>query len=739
MGDRAVGEAGRTRRCAAGCSTGWRTGGSGSTAHGRPAPRSVGAAGRRGRPRRRPGRRCWRCGRAARTCRSLQSLTKLLADEAVPFLAAYRLQGLRAAQARGVGADLGPAAPRGRRRGRSAPIPVPPKYTSADFRKTVVLAGTAASSTCPRSGSSSTRTPAGRPTRPRCSAGPAGTTPSRPWPWPLIIGAREAEGWADERLVPLVAGLAELQPWVRAVARRDRPDLRRSAWPTFCRRAARPRAQVARRRRADACDAPAPRWRPAAASPRTTRQRHEATGMSTLLRDVIDIPERAGAEDYVLRLTDGVGDGPRRARPSTSYVVTAGARRGLRRRRSDLVADAVTTGISRGAFLTGSFGSGKSHFMAVLHALLRHDPAARAEGRAAAGHRHSTTPSCRTRRSCRWPSTCSAPRSMEQALLRRLRPPDPRAAPRRAAARRARVRRAARRRRAACAADWATTRFFAGLNGGGGAGDGEADPWAARARRRHLDRRDATTRPAPPRPAHPSAAAAGHRAGRDATSRRYTQQAELRRPRHRPGRHLRRTPRASATTPSCCSSTSWCCGWRSRCRTASSSAASRRSSPSSSSPAVGGRAIPLISFVARQMDLRRWFADAGASGAEQEALDRAFRHQEGRFAHDRPRRRQPARTSPASGCCSPRTPTAERDPRRRVRRPRPARRRVGRAARRRQHRRAAPRRRRGGVPADLPVLPGAGLHAARRWPASCSASAPRSRSCSRCSSTAATP
>ena len=46
---------------------------------------------------------------------------------------------------------------------------------------------------------------------------------------------------------------------------------------------------------------------------------------------------------------------------------------------------------------------------------------------------------------------------------------------------------------------------------------------------------------------------------------------------------------------------------------------------------AGARAIPLVSFVARQMDLRRWFADAGASGAEQEALDRAFRHQEGRF------------------------------------------------------------------------------------------------------------
>ena len=44
-----------------------------------------------------------------------------------------------------------------------------------------------------------------------------------------------------------------------------------------------------------------------------------------------------------------------------------------------LVADALRSGISRGAFLTGSFGSGKSHFMAVLYALLRHDPAARAK------------------------------------------------------------------------------------------------------------------------------------------------------------------------------------------------------------------------------------------------------------------------------------------------------------------------------------------------------------------------
>src|SRR5262249_39783828 len=49
-------------------------------------------------------------------------------------------------------------------------------------------------------------------------------------------------------------------------------------------------------------------------------------------------------------------------------------------------------------------------------------------------------------------------------------------------------------------------------------------------------------------------------------------------------------------------------------------------------PATGPRAIPVVSFVAGQMDLRRWFADAGASGAQQEALDTAFRHQEGRFS-----------------------------------------------------------------------------------------------------------
>ncbi len=99
--------------------------------------------------------------------------------------------------------------------------------------------------------------------------------------------------------------------------------------------------------------------------------------MSALLRDVLDIPEQAGAEDYVLRLTDSI-EPAEIARTVDEYVVTPALAEAFDTALG-LVAEAMTSGVSRGAFLTGSFGSGKSHFMAVLHALLRHDPAARAK------------------------------------------------------------------------------------------------------------------------------------------------------------------------------------------------------------------------------------------------------------------------------------------------------------------------------------------------------------------------
>lgn len=102
-----------------------------------------------------------------------------------------------------------------------------------------------------------------------------------------------------------------------------------------------------------------------------------STRMSTLLRDVIDIPERAGDDDYVLRLTEGVGAG-RLATTVDQYVVTD-ALAGASDQALGLVGAAIKDRQSKAAFLAGSFGSGKSHFMAVLYALLGHDPAARAK------------------------------------------------------------------------------------------------------------------------------------------------------------------------------------------------------------------------------------------------------------------------------------------------------------------------------------------------------------------------
>src|SRR3954468_12874026 len=91
-----------------------------------------------------------------------------------------------------------------------------------------------------------------------------------------------------------------------------------------------------------------------------------------LLRDLIDIPERVHAGDFVLTLSKGVGE------ESTirEYVVTPQLADCFDQALG-LVQSAVEGRSSKAAYLDGSFGSGKSHFMAVLHAILRGDPDAR--------------------------------------------------------------------------------------------------------------------------------------------------------------------------------------------------------------------------------------------------------------------------------------------------------------------------------------------------------------------------
>ncbi len=94
----------------------------------------------------------------------------------------------------------------------------------------------------------------------------------------------------------------------------------------------------------------------------------------TLLRDLIDIPERVHRDDFVLRLSEGV-DRPEET--LRSYVVTPQLAEAFDRALG-LIRAALASRSSKAAYLHGSFGSGKSHFMAVLHLLLQQHPAARA-------------------------------------------------------------------------------------------------------------------------------------------------------------------------------------------------------------------------------------------------------------------------------------------------------------------------------------------------------------------------
>ncbi|BFU45757.1 phage resistance protein [Krasilnikovia sp. MM14-A1004] len=89
----------------------------------------------------------------------------------------------------------------------------------------------------------------------------------------------------------------------------------------------------------------------------------------TLLRDLIDIPTSVGDADFVVRASEGAD--------LDRYVVTDDLRRSFDEALT-MIGHAVATGRSQAKFLHGSFGSGKSHFMAVLREILRHNPDARA-------------------------------------------------------------------------------------------------------------------------------------------------------------------------------------------------------------------------------------------------------------------------------------------------------------------------------------------------------------------------
>ena len=91
-----------------------------------------------------------------------------------------------------------------------------------------------------------------------------------------------------------------------------------------------------------------------------------------LLRDLVAIPDEVHSGDFVLALAKGVGE----KSTITDYVVTEQLALNFDRALG-LIKSALETQASRAAYLDGSFGSGKSHFMAMLHAILKGDPDAR--------------------------------------------------------------------------------------------------------------------------------------------------------------------------------------------------------------------------------------------------------------------------------------------------------------------------------------------------------------------------
>ena len=94
----------------------------------------------------------------------------------------------------------------------------------------------------------------------------------------------------------------------------------------------------------------------------------------TTIDDVFEIPDSVQDGDFVLKLTEGV------SRPDTTlsdYVVTPQLASSFGTAMT-AIRKSLESGSSSGVFLHGSFGSGKSHFMAVLSLLLERNQTARA-------------------------------------------------------------------------------------------------------------------------------------------------------------------------------------------------------------------------------------------------------------------------------------------------------------------------------------------------------------------------
>lgn len=342
--------------------------------------------------------------------------------------------------------------------------------------------------------------------------------------------------------------------------------------------------------------------------------------MTTLLRDVIDIPDRVGSDDYVLRLTDSTDDDQHVAATVEQYVLTESLRDNFVQA-VDLVADAVGRNTSRAAYLTGSFGSGKSHFMAVLYALLGNHKAVRTPKFSELTGRYDD--GLKDKKLLRLTYHLLGATSLEQAVLRgyvdqitRLHPE----APLPAVHVSDKLLADAENLREKMGDD----EFLAGLGASGGGTGGWGGllgaGWdlpryqgALNAGPEDSERRELV-----------SALVNSYFSSFTETA----DYIDLDRGLVVISEHAKSLG-YDAVVLFLDELVLWLAF---SVRDTEFFARESQKITKLVESAGRQRAIPLVSFISRQMDLRKWFADAGASGAEQEALDRAFQYQQGRFA-----------------------------------------------------------------------------------------------------------
>ena len=91
----------------------------------------------------------------------------------------------------------------------------------------------------------------------------------------------------------------------------------------------------------------------------------------TLIKDLLDLPAEVRKGDFVLALTEGIREAEKTV---DNYAVTPSLVQAFERAMS-VIGSALRDKRSQAAYLHGSFGSGKSHFMAVLDLMIDGHPA----------------------------------------------------------------------------------------------------------------------------------------------------------------------------------------------------------------------------------------------------------------------------------------------------------------------------------------------------------------------------